>query len=476
MDRTPPRLVVTHPSGELHTNLTEVNIRGEVEPGSNLTVNMYEYANPGGVFDLFFNLNEGPNYFGVTATDRAGNVASVVVWVYRDTFDPVLEVFSPSDGLDTNATDVRVLGRAEEYDTVTITLHRSFTDIVDRPIYPDDEGQFDVLADLEEGVNEIVVTARDRAGNHVTVRRTVTLDTTPPEMELISPGDNALLNVHQVTVVFTVSEDADQVYVNGKRVLGTGELDTVVMLGEGENPITLRAFDLLYNEITIDLTVIVDTVPPVLQVTEPVNASFKTNDPFVEVRGRASDGDLNGITVHVEGGPATVTTDGKFYYLLELDEDGTHVIEVVARDRAGNIARETFTVDLRTEAPLMTLVFDPAEERVDPGTMLHIQGAATGIPLTVTIVHDAAGDRREFTFLLINMSFEHYLDLVDGVNTITVRSEDAYGNWNVTAPHVVNVKEKEVQETPGNDTLYLIAAVLVAVALIVVAYVVLKRP
>jgi hypothetical protein len=43
-------------------------------------------------------------------------------------------------------------------------------------------------------------------------------------------------------------------------------------------------------------------------------------------------------------------------------------------------------------------------------------------------------------------------------------------------PHVVEVKEESVQETSDGDTLYLIAAILVAVALLVVAYVIIKRP
>jgi hypothetical protein len=476
VDRTAPRLVVTHPKEDLHTNTTTVNLRGEVETGAELMVNMLEVATPTGEFDLELPLNEGANYFGLAATDRAGNTASVVIWVTRDTFDPVLELYGPVDGLEVNHTDVTVWGLVEEYDAVTITLHRVSTDIVDRPIYPGEDGRFEVLAELEEGVNEIVVTARDLAGNTVTIRRIVNLDMTPPSLELLSPQDGTLLNVRQVTVGFTVSTDADQVYVNGKRVLGTGELETVVMLGEGENPITLLALDRLNNKVIISIIVHVDTVAPTLELTQPNVTSFKTNDPGVEVRGVVGDGDLNGITVTVDGNPATVTTDGKFFYLLTLEDDGNHRVDVVAHDRAGNTARTTFTVDLLTEAPLMSLHFSPADDRVDPGTNLFIQGASTRTPLTVTIVHDAAGDRREHTFLMINASFEHYLELVKGVNTVTVRSVDEYGNWNVTAPYVVDVREVQEQEPSDPDTLYLIAAVVVAVALIVVAYLILRRP
>ena len=145
-------------------------------------------------------------------------------------------------------------------------------------------------------------------------------------------------------------------------------------------------------------------------------------------------------------------------------------------DRAGNIARDAFTVDLRTEAPLMNLVFDPTDDRVDPGTLLKIQGAATGLPLTVTIVLVSDGNRSEHTFWMENATFEHYLDLKKGMNTITVRSVDSYGNWNVTAPHVITVKERDVDETPDSSNLYILAAFMVAAAIIVVAYLLLRRP
>jgi hypothetical protein len=476
VDRTPPRLLVTDPSSGLHTNGTRVKVSGEVENGVELLVNMRELTTFGGAFEIDLQLNEGPNYIGLTATDRAGNIANVIIWVYRDTFDPVLQLFGPSDGIALNASEVRIWGQAEGSDTVTLSLLRRFTNIIDRPIYPDEGGHFELWAELEEGENEVRVTARDLAGNTVTIVRRVTLDMTPPALEVLSPDDDALLKEHKVTVVFTVSGDADQVYVNGKRVLGTGTLETVVMLGEGENPITVQAMDLLWNMVTVELTVLVDSVPPALVLTEPGADTIMTNEPAVAVRGRASDGDLNGITVTVDGHHATVTADGKFYHQLLLGEDGTHRVEVVARDRAGNIARASFTVELRTAEPVLSLVFEPAGDRVDPGTVMLLRGATVDHPLNVTIVHDAAGERREHTLLLMNASFEHHLELVRGTNTITVRAEDAYGNWNVSAPHVVEVRE-EVEEDPAeDDTMYLVAAVLVAVALVVLAYVIIKRP
>jgi len=475
VDRTPPMLVVTYPSGDLHTNLTQVTIKGEIEPEAELLVNMMEYTFPSGTFEVTLNLNEGANYFSLTATDLAGNTASAVIFVTRDTLDPELELFSPRNNVAINVSEVRVQGRAVDFDTLTLTIHRTSTDIIDRPIYPDAEDQFTLWAELEEGVNVIVVTARDRAGNTVIVKRTVTMDTTPPTLELLSPEDGTLTNQHQITVRFTVSDDADQVYVNGKRVLGTGEQESTVMLGESENPINIWAVDTQYNEVRLSLVVYVDTVAPTLVITSPNVTTYKTNDPLVVVRGMVSDSDLDGITVTVAGLPASIASDGRFYQEVGLTEDGVHTVEVVARDRAGNIAKRSFSVDLLTRPPLVYLSFDPPDAVVDPKTVLKVVGAASELPLVVTIYHDAGGDRTQFTFTMINSTFTHQLELVKGRNTITVRSEDSYGNWNMTDPHVVEVKDRTVDQEPKGNNMYLVIAIVVAAALIGVSYVLLRR-
>ncbi len=481
IDRTPPRLVVTHPSEELHTNSTTVNIRGEVEVGALLVINMKEYSTLTGIIDVTLSLNEGPNYFGLTASDLAGNTATVVVWVHRDTFDPELTLFGPSDGSYTNVSDVRVWGAASDYDSVTLSVHRRFTNIIDRPIYPGDDDQFDVLAELEEGENEIIVTASDLAGNRVTIRRTVFLDTVAPVLELVSPEDNALLNRHQVNVVFTVSDDAEQVYVNGRRVLGTGQQETVIMLVEGDNPIRIEAIDLLWNRAIVELVVRVDTVAPVLELYVPSRDTIKTNDRLVEVRGRVYDVDASGSPIDREGITVggevvdTFTIDGNFIHNLMLQEDGVHRVDVVAKDRAGNTALATFTVDLRTQSPVMTLVFDPADDRLDPGSVLRILGSAVDVPLNVTIVHGFDGDSEEHTFLMDSGTFLFELDLVDGTNTISVRSVDTYGNYNLTEPHTVEVRERTVEPSTDNTMWYVLLAVVAAAVVIGIVYVAVRR-
>jgi len=476
IDRTPPMLLVTYPPPESHTNRTEVTIRGEVEVGADLVMNMRPMTVWNGTFETKVPLNEGTNGFRFEATDRAGNVAQVVITVHRDTYDPLLRMVGPYDGAAFNSSAIRVWGMVEEYDTVTITLHRPFTDVVDLPIVPEEDGRFEIWVELEEGANELLVTARDLADNHVTQRRTVILDTRPPVVEVLSPEDDALVNVRRVTVRFLVSEDADKVLFNGKRILGVGELEASVMLDEGDNPISLVAYDAVWNEVSVTINLVLDTIPPTLVLTHPGTGTFITNEPSVEVRGRVTDENMNGIVVTVEGDLVTsLTTEGNFYHSLVLEGDGTHKIDVKVRDVAGNSITRSFTVDLRTRAPVLNLVFDPNRDFARPGTVLQVRGASADYPLMITVVHTVAGERREHTFDMANATFEYDIELGDGENNITVEAVDKYGNWAVSAPHIIVVKEGRNVPSVDPERIAVIIISIVIVALLISTFILLRR-
>jgi len=85
-----------------------------------------------------------------------------------------------------------------------------------------------------------------------------------------------------------------------------------------------------------------DREPPVLEVTAPARAQ-RVDGEAVLVSGRASDGGSGIASVSVGGVDAELAADGSFEAELALD-GGVSLVEVVARDRAGNQARDVRAV------------------------------------------------------------------------------------------------------------------------------------
>ena len=76
-----------------------VTVTGTVDDASaTVKVNGTTATVSGGNFSASVTLNEGSNTITATATDAAGNTASVSVRVSLDTVPPVIKISAPTDG------------------------------------------------------------------------------------------------------------------------------------------------------------------------------------------------------------------------------------------------------------------------------------------------------------------------------------------------------------------------------------------
>jgi hypothetical protein len=470
MDRTPPMLEVDEPGNLTYTQASTVTIRGRYEVGARVTINLGELTDTSGLLDWTYDLWEGPNAIVVTAWDEAGNSASITVTVIRDSTAPTLSLLAPRDGLFTNASSVNVLGKGEEFDFLEVTVHRLLTDIVDEPIEANPDGSFTHVVDLEEGENTIVVTARDLAGNIAQETLVVTRDSTPPDAEITSPYEGSITSVSEQRVQGTMEPEA-MIYLNGKRISNNGTLDRIVILDEGENLIELLAIDELGNARRVTVNVTLDTLVPTIVITSPVTDPFLTNLSQVVVSGTL-DEEVAGLSIN---GLDTPIVDLAFTGIIELPQDGLHLVTVEAWDEAGNVAQVSFTVDLSRTPPFFSLVFDPPQDLITdgPGT-LRVFGTATGAAMKAVIVHSTRdGEERHTLSLEGNPAFTITVNLTKGRNTFTVTLTDVYGNSNTSTPYTVVYQPKGDDEglrsvSPGSWGL-LLASIVMAVA--VVAYI-----
>ena len=131
-------------------------------------------------------------------------------------------------------------------------------------------------------------------------------------------------------------------------------------LADGSHTIKFDATDFDGNAATQkSVTFKIDTVPPTLSVTSPVDG-LVTNNAAVTVKGTTNDATSSPVkvTIKLNSGAAesvTVSTDGSFSKALTLAA-GSNTITVVATDSAGKSTTVTRTVTLDTTPPVIKSV------------------------------------------------------------------------------------------------------------------------
>ncbi|MBM4248088.1 MAG: hypothetical protein FJ149_01360 [Euryarchaeota archaeon] len=322
IDTVAPPLDLDSPKNGSTVASPVVPFRGRTEPGASLVIAGDQYTpGPDGAFSVMVPLAEGTNLLEVRVTDAAGNFQNLSVSIRRDTVPPKLVVESPAPDLPllTNRRELLVEGGT---DGVSVSAGNVTAEVL--------QGRFRVVLHLAEGENRIEVVAADEAQNRATVVLSVALDTRPPFLQLVSPPEGLTTNVASLSVT-GVTEPGAAVTVNGVAAVNTnGSFAHAVRLVSGDNTVTVRAVDAAGNAATLNRTVTLDQVPPVVVITSPTSGS-RIADSKVMVRGNTD----AGSSVMVNGVAAQMDRSGRFTAEIPLTE-GENSIVVTSVDAAGN--------------------------------------------------------------------------------------------------------------------------------------------
>lgn len=247
------------------------------------------------------------------------------------------------------------------------------------------------------------VSATDDAGNTTTVNtstatigdslKLVVKETTPPAITVTSPTANQTLTNNKPTIAFTVTDsdsgvNADTIsvtidgtkYTSGinKTAITNGYSCTYVpdtALADGSHTVTVAATDNDGNTKTATaVTFKIDTVPPALSVTSPVDG-LVTNQSTVTVTGTTNDATSSPVTLTINGEAVTVTSSGTFSHIVTITS-GTNTITVIATDAAGKSTTVTRTVTYNTSAPVISAV-TITQNPVNTGNVFTISVTAT---------------------------------------------------------------------------------------------------
>lgn len=250
----------------------------------------------------------------------------------------------------------------------------------------------------------VTIKAVDAAGNQTVVNDTDVMlgsklklrvmETVLPVIIITSPTESELTANPTPTVNWTVTDsgsgvDPDTIGItidDGNKIVdGITKMEITngyicsysisEPLGNGAHTIYIDATDYDGNaatQRTVNFTV--DTVPPELSVTAPVN-NYVTNNATITVSGAASDvtAGLASVTVRINGGSAQMVevVNGVFSQEFSL-ANGANTIVVTATDTVGLQTQITRIATLDTDAPVISdvvLTLNP----VSTGEILNVQ-------------------------------------------------------------------------------------------------------
>jgi hypothetical protein len=269
-----------------------------------------------------------------SATDAAGNTGSDSFTItVRDTTPPVVTV--PADEI-AEATGPN--GAKVAYGDV------SATDIVDGPINPSCTKASDTTFPL--GTTTVTCTAIDAANNKGTNSFTMkVVDTTEPDVH--APANLVVGNTSPTgasNVIYT-GATADDLVSGNLPVTCTPASGSTFPLGI--NTVTCTATDAAGNTGTATFTIEVQdqTKPEVTVPADIVHEATSSNGAIVSWMGVSATDDVDGPL------PATCSKASGSVFPL-----GTTTVKCSAKDAAGNIGDNTFTVTVRdTIAPNLTV-------------------------------------------------------------------------------------------------------------------------
>ena len=409
-------------------------------------------------------LKQGINTIIIDATDTAGNRAVQRLYISLDSHPPTMYIYHPLDGQMTSNETMFVTGLTEPTTRLDIVVQSSMGTNNYRTMSQSD-GTISYPVKLFENIQKVLVKATDSAGNPTTFDINVILDTTPPDFIINRPSDGYDVTEetrYLITGTMTYEPDA-RVFIGGQEVINTGVFQREVVLQEGENIIDIVAIDKVDNRNTKYVTIIRDTVPPILEVIEPEGDFLITNNPTISFRGNVW-GATGVVIVHKSIHLPAELLDGtwelgEWKYDLELGpQDLEQDIEVIAFDLAEN--EDIRSIHVRLDIVPPPLQMDDVPEDVDT-PFVWINGTTDeGIPF-VTV--------QGVPYAVVDGVFEIQWSLAADLNNLVVAVQDEAGNIaNKDVPVIYNAPEPPKPPVESDDELDWLAIVGIGILLVAI--------
>jgi flagellar hook assembly protein FlgD len=238
VDTLAPVIRLANLPEDLQVRDPQIDIEGVTEPDATVWLNNGPQPLPidtSGGFRIDYRLQEGENRIALSATDIAGNRASVTRVVNLILRPPDIVIDNPPNDMWINQTLLSVQGRVSPNSVLKVNGKEANVGA---------DGDFNVDILLQEGENVLAFEASDAVGNLATAERRVYLKTRPPALSLSSVKEGMEVSEPSFLVVGQTEVGAS-VRLNGRELAvdSRGGFQGLVNLVEGDNLIRAEAVD-----------------------------------------------------------------------------------------------------------------------------------------------------------------------------------------------------------------------------------------
>ena len=199
--------------------------------------------------------SDGEYYICVKAYDKAGNENISEIVVYVDITAPIISVLAPENNSYVNHTLV-IIEWETKYDFsgidhYEISYNDSWINVGTSNNY---------TCEISEGKHIIYIKAIDNVGNIKIVVVNITVDITPPIIEILSPSMNETIENNNVTIMWSANDNFGilkyLVKINDENWIDVGTETSLVLedLDNGEYVIIVKAIDLARNSNSTNVT------------------------------------------------------------------------------------------------------------------------------------------------------------------------------------------------------------------------------
>ncbi|MCX7821493.1 MAG: clostripain-related cysteine peptidase [Brevinematales bacterium] len=349
-----PSVVISSPSEGYITNHNTIEFTGNVSIENPFNIQKLEYSIDDGAnyntitysgisWNLTISLSEGTNIIKIKATANNGKTTEVTRKVILDTIPPVVNITSPSTyEVSSTYTLAGTISDNILYKSIYVKLNNGTY----KEINISGGSWSTNITLLSYGKHTNYVYAKDMAGNTSTELMLPIEYMAIPQVNIITPQDNIFTNGNLIEVKASASIDSpyniDKVEISlnnssfKEMSFASGNWLTNITLSEGTNTIKIKATANNGKFTEVTRKVILDTTPPVVNITSHTNNQFVGTN--YQLAGNFTEANIDKILISVNNGVFTEAniTGTSWNYSYNIISGTLQTNTVKAIDKAGN--------------------------------------------------------------------------------------------------------------------------------------------